>query len=576
MQSEVTYLPVRLQPMAGEALDSFAERVATHNGLSNAQLTASLRALGGTTAYAAISPTTGLIRSFEEMNGLAPGRLDRAVLSGLAGLDFSGFDPSDSAAWRTVASRGWAPARGSALCPHCLRQLEAWNIAWRHPWITSCPVHRTWLVATCATCGMRFRSQRTALRSVDAGPGTCANPAGKRGAACPQRLTDLPTIDLPAELHESADRIWMAAHGGVVASLGCDVMADRYLADIKALTVLILHLASQEGSSGSAPWAAQARKDSQRSAGSRGARWGLAPPASLQLRGHAIAAADHILRAPDLNAAAGELHFWTELTPPSAEGRLGWIADHTKLTPTASRLVISATSRQRRLSTLLAAQRQISAKVVPQVVPSDRYARHLARHLEVTDPTGRCFASLCLIKLGRPGTTWSDAAAALGLTEQVGRDTARACSANVLCGPGTFAAALSELANEVSTHGIDYRSRELAVESWHRSRRWYREWAKRYRPGGHATSERYAVALLWTAYAAGHLRTSPGWTDPPTRSDLAQFRRWARNLQPESRTALMAAVERRRGATPTGTGGAAHRLAPLQPAKTATSQGEAT
>lgn len=557
--------------MAGEALDSYAERVAAHNSLTNAQMTAALRAHGGTTAYAAISPTIGLIRSLEEMNGLTRGRLDRAVLRGLVGVELNEFDSRDRAAWRKVASRGWAPSRGSALCPPCLRDFESWNAAWRHPWITSCPMHRAWLVATCATCGLRFRSQRTALRSVDAEPGACANPGGKRGASCRQRLTVLPTIEVPAELHQSADRIWAAAHGEVITTMGCEVPAADYLADIKALTVLLLHLASQEGCTSTVAWATEARVDSQRSAGSRGARWGLAPPADLQLRGQAIAAADRVLRAPDLNTAADALHVWTELTPPSAEGQLGWIADHTKLTPATSRLVISATSRQRRLSTFLAAQRSISTEVVPQVVPSDQYARHLARHLEVTDPTGCCFASLCLIKLGRPGTTWSDAAAILGLTEQAGKDTARACTANVLCGPGTFAAALSELAHEVSTHGLDYRSRELRVRSWNRSRGWYREWAKQHHPGGHATSKRYAVAVLWTAYAAGHLRTSPGWIDPPTRTDLAQFRRWARNLQPESRTALMEAVEPRRGVAPTGA--ASQRPPPLQPAKTATSHG---
>lgn len=167
---------------------------------------------------------------------------------------------------------------------------------------------------------------------------------------------------------ESHERIWDAVHGTDTVVFGAPVPAADYLTEIKALTVLLLHLATQPGGEELASWAQNARLDRDRSASGRGARRGLAPPADLRLRGQAIAATDAVLRQPDLDTAADALHPWTELTPQTNDGELGWLADHTTMTALLTRLVMAATAQRRRLSTLLADQAPIDARFIPQAL----------------------------------------------------------------------------------------------------------------------------------------------------------------------------------------------------------------
>ena len=151
----------------------------------------------------------------------------------------------------------------------------------------------------------------------------------------------------------SQRRIDAALAGHRVTILSEPVEPSTYLHELKALTVLLLHLATQPCSDHLASWATAARADQARSAGDRGARWALAPPADLQLRGLALATADTVLHAADAEAAAEFLHPWTELAPATNDGQLGWLADHTIMTPTLTRLVMSATATRRRIATQL-------------------------------------------------------------------------------------------------------------------------------------------------------------------------------------------------------------------------------
>ena len=57
--------------------------------------------------------------------------------------------------------------------------------------------------------------------------------------------------------------------------------------------------------------------------GERGPRWGIRPPEHPGLRGAALARADGILTAPDVDEAAARLTPWTELTPTTNDGPLG-------------------------------------------------------------------------------------------------------------------------------------------------------------------------------------------------------------------------------------------------------------
>ncbi len=482
------------------------------------------------------------------VSGMDDAKVVAGTLASLPGIDATGLDPGRKATWRTVAARGWPPEHGTALCPEGLSEDGIWRLAWRHPWVTSCTRHGVWLLSACPACGRRFRSHRTPLRPVDAPTGTCGNPVRTRGHNCPQTLAELSAEQAPAEVLITQQRIDAAIVGHRVTVVGRYVDPGTYLGELKALTVLLLHLAVQPAADSVAAWVARARDDRARSAGEGGARWGLAPPVDLVLRGNALAAADAILCRPDLDAAADVLHPWTELTPLRPDGQLGWLADHTTMTPTLTRLVMAATATRRRLTTLLdrPAGARLPASAIPQVLPADLYETNLAGILDVTDRTGRLFASLCLARRHIAARTWGEAAVTLGLPGETGVKTARACSADLLIRPDTYVNLLDDLAGQLDL-AVDYRAREDAVRHLAASATWYRAWAHTHHPGSHDTSRGYAVTWLWTDYAHGHLDTSPAWRRTPDHLDRARYRRYAERLTASATHALIA---RARNAAP--------------------------
>lgn len=547
MSAELTRLPVTCIPAPGEAIDGYLERLAAANGMDHPRLVNRIRARGAATAFLTLAPDSRLLDNIVALADL-PEPNDAPALACLPGIDTHDLDPTNKRTWRNVAARGWPPEHGTALCPLCLAADGVWRLAWRHPWVTACVRHRVWLLSACPSCGRRFRSHRTPLRPVDAPAGTCGNPAGARGRNCPQPLDDLATEPASEDALGTQRRIDTALARSAVPVLGAPTDPESYLTELKALTVLLLHLAIQPGCDELAEWAHHARQDRVRSAGSRGARWALAPPADLDLRGRVLAAADAILARLDLDTAADDLHPWTELTPLRPDGQLGWLADHTTMTPTLSRLVMAATASRRRLATVLDAEPPASLpdSMLPQVIPAGPYATHLAGMLDVTDRTGRLFASLCLARRTAGARTWAAAATVLGLPAATGTKTARACSADLLVRPDRFVKALDDLTTQLDP-GVDYRAREAAARHLARTDAWYRPWARAHHPGSHDASSGHAVTWLWTEYAHGHLDASPGWQHPPDCVDRGRYRHYAKRLTSTARTALVDIAQAKKG-----------------------------
>lgn len=543
MLADLAPLPVTIAPVAGEALDGYLERLGAANALPHPVLVQALSEAGTSTAFLTIAPAERLIANLAALTGLDPVALRCCTLASMVGIDTTGLDPADKSTWRRVAARGWPPVHGTALCQRCLAEDGVWQLRWRHPWVTTCTEHGLWLVGSCPTCGKPFRSHRTPLRAVDAASDRCGNPGGARGRGCQQSLGELIPVRASTEVLVAQHRIDAAIGGQRVVILGDALNPNDYLCELKALTVLLLHLAAQPDGEQRAEWAHLARTDHTRSAGPRGARWGLAPPADLQLRGQAIAASDQILRAASLDAAADQLHPWTELTPATNDGQLGWLADHTTMTPTLSRLVMAATATRRRLATLLdTSGGALPLTAIPQVTPPGVYDSHVAGLLDVTAHTGRLFVSLCLARHHLVNLTWAEAAAALGLPQELGTKTARACSAELLAPASDFIAGLVRVADDLDPT-VDYRAREEDVRRLACRRGWYRRWARAHLPGSHATSHQYAVTWLWTEYARGHIDTSPGWQHPSDRHDRAHYRAYAGRLDEAATDALTVLVQ---------------------------------
>lgn len=539
-------LPITLTPVPGEAIDGYLERLAAHNGYSNPAFIDRL-AGGACTPLLTLAPNTQLLDRLAVLSGQPLSCLRAMTLGALPGTE-ADVDADAVLAWRRVAAAGWPPERSTAICPRCLTADGSWRMAWRHPWVTTCVSHGSWLVSTCPTCDRRFRSGRTTLRSIDGDDHACGNPRGARGRTCPQSLRDLPVERAPDHVLTAALRIDSAINSHPMDVLGEPVAPTAHLANLRALTVLLLHLATQLGGEQLASWADIARADQSRSSGDRGARWGLAPPSDLRLRGEALAAADEILRAASIDVAADRLHPWTELTPHTPDGQLGWLADHTTMTPLLSSLILAATASRRRLATLLdASPVALPMTAIPQVIPVEIYTKHFRGMLDVADRTGRLFVALCLARQQLGRTSWAEAAAALRLPVELGTKTARACSADLLAPAREFIAALARTADDLDST-IDYRAREDAVRRLARHRGWCRPWARIHLPGSHATSQQYAVTWLWTQHAHGQIDTSPGWHHTPDHHDRAHYRAYTGRLDPAATEALTALMHGMTGA----------------------------
>ena len=538
-------LPVTITPHPGQALDCYLEHLAAANGMTTAALTTALGGRAVTPVVGLLAPSRLVTRRLTELTGLRPAHLRATTIVAYGGgrpLDLTGLDPDHPDTYRVLAARGWMPGQGTQICPDCLATAGVWQLAWRLATTTVCPVHRRYLTASCGSCRRPFRAQRQAPLRPDGVGTSCDNPIGRGPARhCDADLTTQPAAFASAGCLDRQRRHDDAVAGQDVVVLGESAPGEDYLRDSRALAILLLHLATQDGADQLAPWAGALREEAhERSTTSRGVRWGIRPPTSPQIRSHALTVADAILTAPDVDAAAASLVPWLELTPHTPDGVLGWLADHTAMTPTLTRVVFAARAPHRRLSHHLDTRPPLGgldARTIPQVITADLYRRHLAGVIDRGDDTVRLFASLALARTLPQVDSWAAAALLLGLPADLGVAAARASSARLRITQTEFTARLEDLVAEMDA--VDHRDRENMVRAQTGRRRWFTEFAAT-RPGTRPTSKGYAITWLWVHHAHGHLLTSPCWSAPPDRTTRARYRAFERALTPEAAVHLTA------------------------------------
>jgi hypothetical protein len=166
--------------------------------------------------------------------------------------------------------------------------------------------------------------------------------------------------------------------GGTVGTFAGELVASEFTSTLRSLTALLLHLAAATRTPHYLPsWA----RDVAGAGTTNVRRWSIRPPQDPLLRSRALAA-DHILAADNIDTAATRFEYWLEHIPDVPEGRLGWLADHTRMTPTLTRLVMAAHAPRRRLSHLLDQTPPLTAstRLIPQVLP----ARLIDEYLSVS------------------------------------------------------------------------------------------------------------------------------------------------------------------------------------------------
>ncbi|MBJ7337129.1 TniQ family protein [Mycolicibacterium sp.] len=149
MRAERRQLPLQVEPLEGESLESWLEATALAAGLP----TGALAAAGGLPTAARpswrnwLSPTQTL--ALAAATGLPTSSLQAMTLSHYDGRALS-LDPE----WhRLDPTFPFGPLSWSRFCPECIRETAGrWQLAWRLGWSFACMHHNCLLVDACPEC----------------------------------------------------------------------------------------------------------------------------------------------------------------------------------------------------------------------------------------------------------------------------------------------------------------------------------------------------------------------------------------------------------------------------------------
>lgn len=200
-------LPIRLAPLAGEALDSWLEALARrlHTPLGEVLRHLGFPArLGRGDHLKGIPPDWTILLSEQETMAIAHASgLDPQTVTSMTLASY------DQRALRINFERRyvnrwvlWGRGGGSRFCPDCLRDSGGrWQLAWRLGWSYACVLHSRLLADCCPDCG-RVQRQRPRSGRVIPPAAICGNSTaaagGPRTSGCGFHLTQTRTLQLPA------------------------------------------------------------------------------------------------------------------------------------------------------------------------------------------------------------------------------------------------------------------------------------------------------------------------------------------------------------------------------------------
>ncbi|AEV73468.1 MULTISPECIES: TniQ family protein [Mycobacteriaceae] len=542
-------LPFRVSLGRGEALDGFLERLADANGLRSAEIIRRIKTMSGpsapTTAFMMFKPDPQLIERVQRLSGITGTSLANATLRrfdlGLP-LFLEGLDPLARHTFRQVVTQGWFPQFGSQTCVECIAQDGIWRLEWRLPIVATCIRHGIFLTAQCAGCDQRFRTHRYAvLRPIIDASQPCGNSLGLR-TQCRHSVSAHARVPADPRVLATARQIDHALRGEPTAMLGELTNPRLYLAELRHLATLLLHLLSRPGGVAYAGWADDIHREAiTRTTDLRGPRWGISPPSSAEARGQILAEAQVILEQDGLAAAADHLAPWLSLIDDTPNGPTGWLRNHTKRTPTMGRLIDASLSRRHHVGRRLGnrpAVAALSPDAIPQLVDVEIYRDLFDGMLGSYEWTGRMYVSLCLVRAATNASTWAEAATAIGLDPTLGTSTARAASSRRCVSPEVFTGAV-RAAELVLPRNRDFRERESRVRALANPSSTAREeWCTSVSPHRKRTTWSYALTWMWCEVAQGPLDTSPAWAVAPSSPVKAAYRAFAARLTPSTRDEL--------------------------------------
>jgi hypothetical protein len=194
-------LPIVLDPLSGEGLDSWLETYARRLRSCSRDLLDHLGLASSTLSRMVTTLTPAEREILSAGTGIAPHVLTGMTLQPLHGIAVT-IDPTRRT---TVHPPAWRRQTGSRFCPTCLGDSDGrWLLRWRLPWAFACPIHARLLVDLCPDCGKRPSPHRPGTRADATIAGHCTvalpspTPGGWRAQTCGRRLTQIPARTLPA------------------------------------------------------------------------------------------------------------------------------------------------------------------------------------------------------------------------------------------------------------------------------------------------------------------------------------------------------------------------------------------
>lgn len=551
-QSRHRVLPARVRLFDGEALDGFLERLAVANGIEGPALTKLLTgpcAAGiGTTAFMMAKPDPNFVSRVEELSGVDRRSIEAATLVRYDGglpLLMTGLDPRKRHTFRSVVAQGWFPPFGSQVCPLCLGDFGIWRLEWRLPLIAVCTEHRRYLLWQCGACRKRFRTrERSPLRPGLGAKQLCGNTVGLR-LACEHEITADQTETAYAGELEVTETIKKAIAGEAITTLGRLVSPQVFLAELRHLATLILHLATRPSALDCVDWAEQLHREAKRRTTElRGPRWGFSPPSSARVRAASLSAANVILTQPDSVAGGQRLAPWIELIRDVPNGPSAWLVNRTTRTPIMQDLIYGATLGRHHVARRMKSKaiEGLPLCAIPQLIDLDIYRNLFGGIFGGYEWTGRLYVSLCISKAVSSSITWSAAAESIGLHPEIGTRTARAASVRLLVSPDHLAHVLHEAIKLISPER-DFRARECrVVELLGSASEWFDRWRLLSSPARRSGSFPYVVTWMWCEVAQGLLNESPVWLAPVSRRSKARYRAFRDSISAVGQDGLRALV----------------------------------
>lgn len=546
-------LPARITLHADEPLDGFLERLARANGLRSGQLLRTLTSLPGpippTTAFLMFKPDPVFLDRVSRVSGVDAEELRNATLARFSGglpLQLDALNPRERTTFRQVVMQGWLPQFGSQACPECLASEGVWHLTWRLPIVAACIRHRALLRPRCAGCGTRFRAHRYAtLRPVLGAAEPCGNSLGLRDH-CRHSVIDHRSQPADPEVLTAVCAIHRAMGGDLIDMLGHETEPRVYLAELRHVATLLLHLLSRPGGESAVAFGRELHREAAiRRTSRRGPRWGITPPESAAARGGALAEAHAILGQVSVQAAGDRLAGWIRLID-DYNGPVAWLKQRTTQTTTTMRLIDAAVAPRRHVGRRLRAVgdrgRTLLPAAIPQLIDAPLYDELFKGMLGGYEVTRRMYVSLCVVRLVSPATSWSEAAIQLDLDPDLGRRTARAASNRMRVTPAAFEEAVRQV-HRALPRDRDFRARESCVRALASTPAvWLDLWCGTTSPQRRSTSLPYAVTWMWCEVAQGALVFSPAWTEGPPPPAKAAYRVFRNKLPAASRSFLRTLV----------------------------------